>query len=144
MPTPAENRKTIEAYARAWSTNDKALLLSLFAKDCVWFDPVGTPPFQGHEGVGKFWDFAHQDAQRTMNARVDQIRVCGNEGILCFTMQVRLPHLEQGLDLSVIDVFEFDDGGKIKTAKAFWDDSNAAVPPGLKLFAPNVSEAYEK
>lgn len=137
-------RKAIEDYARAWSTNDRALLLSLFAEDAIWMDPVGTPPFKGHAGVGKFWDFAHQDAERTMHAKAEEIRVCGSEGILRFTMQVRIPHLKQGLDLSVIDVFEFDAKGKIKSAKAFWDESSVSTPPGLTLFAPNVSEAYEK
>ena len=50
-------RNVLESYLRAWATGDRALLLSLFAPDCEWSDPVGTPPFKGHEGVGRFWDF---------------------------------------------------------------------------------------
>ena len=52
MPaTPEQVRRAIENYVRAWATNDKKLFLSLFAPAAQWWDPVGTPPFKGLEGV---------------------------------------------------------------------------------------------
>ena len=52
MPaTPDQVRRAIENYVRAWATNDKKLFLSLFAPDAQWWDPVGTAPFKGLEGV---------------------------------------------------------------------------------------------
>jgi len=137
-------RSVIEAYVRAWQSGDRALLVSLFAEDCEWHDPVGTPPFKGHAGVARFWDFAHQDPTRRMTPRVHRIVACGNEGILHFTMEVRLPHLNQGLDLTVIDRFVLNPEGKIHLAQAYWDPSCAAVPEGMQLFAPNIEEAYEQ
>jgi len=137
-------RSVIEAYARAWQSGDKALLLSLFAEDCEWQDPVGTPPFKGHAGVGRFWDFAHQDPTRHMSPKVHRIIACGNEGILHFTMQVRLPHLNQGLDLEIIDRFVLNDAGKIRLAQAYWDSSCISAPKGMQLFAPNIDEAYQQ
>ena len=60
MPaTPEQVRRAIENYVKAWATNDKKLFLSLFAPDAQWWDPVGTPPFKGLEGVERFWNFAH-------------------------------------------------------------------------------------
>ena len=48
MPaTPAQVRRAIENYVKAWATGDKELFLSLFAPDAQWWDPVGTPPFKG-------------------------------------------------------------------------------------------------
>lgn len=140
--TPQKVREVLEAYARAWATDDKALLLSLFAQDAEWSDPVGTPPFRGHEGVGRFWDFTHQDAGRSMTPRVEEIRACGSEGILRFTMQVRIPSRNEGLDLAIVDYFQLDEAGKIRVAKAFWDESCVSVPPGMKLFVPDISAAY--
>ena len=137
-------RNVVEAYARAWQTGDKALLLPLFAEDCEWQDPVGTPPFKGHAGVGRFWDFAHQDPTRRMTPKVHRITTCANEGILHFTMQVRLPHLNQGLDLEIVDRFVLNDAGKIRLAQAYWDNSCVSVPAGMQLFAPNIEEAYQK
>jgi steroid Delta-isomerase len=137
-------RGVLESYARAWASNDKALLLSLFAEDCEWADPVGTPPFKGHAGVSKFWDFARKDATRLMKPVVHRIVVCANEGILMFTMQVRLPASNQGLDLAIIDRFVLNDQGKIKLAQAYWDPTSVSVPAGMQIFAPNIEEAYEK
>ena len=140
----AQVREVIRKYMQAWSTNDKALLLSIFAPDARWEDPVGTPPFVGHAGIGGFWDFAHQGADegRTIAPRIDQIIACGNEGILRFTMQVRLPAKNQGLDLAVVDHFELNDAGLIQRARAFWDEGCVSVPAGMELFAPNIEQAH--
>ena len=88
--TPAQVREVIGKYMEAWATGNKELLLSIFAEDATWEDPVGSPAFVGHEGVAKFWDFARQGADegRTISPRIDQVIACGNEGILRFTMQV--------------------------------------------------------
>lgn len=137
-----KTREVIENYVKAWTTGDKKLLLSIFADDVVWEDPVGTPAFVGLKGVEKFWDFSHQDSARQLSPKVHEIVTCANQGILRFTMQVRLPHLNQGLDLSVIDYFVINDAGKITVAKAFWDETKVAAPPGMALFVPNIDQAY--
>jgi steroid delta-isomerase len=141
---PEVVRNVLESYVRAWASADKALVLSLFAPDCEWSDPVGTPPFRGHEGVARFWDFAHQDPTRLMTPKVHRIIVCANEGILNFTMQVRLPHLNQGLDLNITDRFVLNEAGKISIAQAYWDATCVSVPEGMQLFAPNIEDAYQK
>jgi steroid delta-isomerase len=141
---PEVVRSVLESYIRAWATGDKALILSLFAEDCEWSDPVGTPPFKGREGVGRFWDFAHQDATRQMTPKLHRIVVCANEGILNFTMQVRVPKLNQGLDLNIIDRFVLNEAGQIRTAQAYWDPGSLSVPEGMAGFAPNIDEAYDK
>jgi steroid delta-isomerase len=141
---PEVVRSVLESYIRAWASGDKALILSLFAEDCEWSDPVGTPPFKGREGVARFWDFAHQDATRQMTPKIHRIVVCANEGILNFTMQVRVPKLNQGLDLNIIDRFVLNEAGQIRTAQAYWDTGSLSVPEGMAGFAPNIDEAYDK
>lgn len=139
--TPDQVRAVIGKYVEAWTNKDRALLLSIFAEDAVWEDPVGSPPFTGRDGVARFWDFAHAGPKRSLTPKVEEIRACGNQGIMRFTMQVRIPEANQGLDLSVIDYFEINDAGKIQVAKAFWDESSASCPPGMALFAPNIDDA---
>jgi steroid Delta-isomerase len=141
---PEVVRSVLESYIRAWASGDKARILSLFAEDCEWSDPVGTPPFKGREGVARFWDFAHQDATRQMTPKIHRIVVCANEGILNFTMQVRVPKLNQGLDLNIIDRFVLNEAGQIRTAQAYWDTGSLSVPEGMAGFAPNIDEAYDK
>jgi steroid delta-isomerase len=142
--TPQQVRHALEHYIKAWATNDKALLLSLLAEDASFCDPVGTPAFIGREGIGAFWDFSHQGEGRTLTPVLEEIRACANEGILRFTMQVRIPSANQGLDLSIIEYVVLDDDGKIKTLRAFWDETSVSKPEGMDLFLPNVSEAYEE
>jgi steroid delta-isomerase len=141
--TPDDVRKALQSYIKAWATNDKALLMSILSADAVFCDPVGTPEFIGHEGIGKFWDFSHMGEGRTLTPVLEEIRACGNEGILRFTMQVRIPSANQGLNLSIIEYVVIDDAGKIKSLRAFWDETSVAKPDGMDLFNPNVSEAYE-
>ena len=142
--TPDDVRKALNNYIKAWATNDKALLMSILSTDAVFCDPVGTPEFVGHEGIGKFWDFSHMGEGRTLTPVLQEIRACGSEGILRFVMQVRIPSANQGLDLSIIEYVTLNDQGKIKSLRAFWDETSVAKPDGMDLFIPNVSEAYEK
>ena len=79
-----------------------------------------------------------------MAPKLNRIVVCANEGILSFTMQVRVPAQNQGLDLNIIDRFVLNDAGKIRTAQAYWDEGSLSVPEGLQGFAPNIEEAYDK
>ena len=144
MPVNSEQtRKTLNDYIAAWATNDKELLLSVFAKDAVFCDPAGTPEFIGHDGISKFWDFAHNGNKRQLQPRLEEIRACGNEGILRFTMQVRAPEANQGIDLSIIEYVQFNDDAKISALRAFWDESNASCPPGMDFLSPDISEVYE-
>ena len=142
--TPDDVRKALNSYIKAWATNDKALLMSILSEKAVFCDPVGTPEFIGHEGIGKFWDFSHMGEGRTLTPMLQEIRACANEGILRFVMQVRIPSANQGLDLSIVEYVKIDDAGKIESLRAFWDETSVAKPDGMELFNPNVSEVYEK
>ncbi|MDB5395343.1 MAG: nuclear transport factor 2 [Rhodospirillales bacterium] len=141
--TPKDVRHALETYIKAWGTNDKALLMSILAEDAIFCDPVGTPEFKGHEGIGRFWDFSHQGTARELTPVLEEIRACGNEGILRFTMQVRVPAANQGLDLSIVEYVIIDDAGKIKSLRAFWDETSVSKPEGMDLFSPDVSQAYK-
>lgn len=141
--TPDQVRETINQYVQAWATGDKALLLSIFAEDASWEDPVGTPAFIGHEGIEQFWNFAYPTEEgRSLTPVPHQIIACGNEGILRFTMQVRVPAENKGLDLLVTDHFEINNAGKIQRARAFWDESCVSCPDSMEMFVPDMSAAH--
>jgi steroid delta-isomerase len=112
-------RSAIERYVEAWRTSDRQALLDVFAEDAVWEDPVGTPPWRGHAGVGAFWDRAHGGGA-TLTPKVTRIIVCGREGILVFRMIVRTGD-GGGMGLDVCDHMQVNDAGKIQVARAYWD-----------------------
>ena len=138
--TPQIVKAVIEKYVEAWTNDDRALLLSIFAEDATWADPVGTPEFRGHEGLNQFWEFAHAGPPRTLTAVPHQIIACANEGILRFTMQVRVSSENKGLDLSVVDHFVLNEDGKIQSGQAFWDETCVTCPDGMELFIPRGPE----
>lgn len=138
MPaTPEQTRAAIENYFKAWQTNDRQLLLDTFAADARWEDPVGTQPFEGHEGIAKFWDASH-NMGNDMTPVLTQIIVCGSEGVLRFTMQVRSQDGKSGLDLHVVDRMVVNEQGKIQIAQAYWDATCAEQPAGLEMFVPST------
>jgi steroid delta-isomerase len=143
MPATAEQTRTaIEHYLKAWQTNDRQLLLDTFAKDARWEDPVGSEPFIGHEGIAKFWDAGHSMGNH-MTPVLTQIIVCGSEGILRFTMQVRSKDGKSGLDLHVVDRMVVNEQGKIQLAQAYWDAGCAEQPKGMEMFVPST-ESMER
>ena len=112
-------RAAIEAYVEAWRTGDRDALLAVFAEDAIWEDPVGTPPWRGREGVGRFWDQAHGGGA-TLTPKVQRVIVCGHEGMLLFRMIVRTAE-GGGMGIDVCDHMQVDDAGRITVARAYWD-----------------------
>lgn len=140
--TPQQTRTAIENYFKAWQNNDRQLLLDTFAEDARWEDPVGSKPFEGHQGIAKFWDASH-NMGNSMTPVMGQIIVCGSEGILRFTMQVRSTDGKGGLNLNVVDRMVINDAGKIQIAQAYWDTDCAKQPDGLDMFIPST-ESMER
>jgi steroid delta-isomerase len=126
VATEKRTRAAVEAYVKAWVTNDRAALLNVFAEDAQWFDPVGTPAWVGRAKIGEFWDQAHAGGAQ-LEPRVHRIVVCGNEAILLFQMVVRPPG-GGGMALEVCDHMTVNANGQIQLAKAFWDEGCMASP----------------
>ena len=64
--TAQKTRAAVEAYVRAWATNDKDALLAAFAEDGVWVDPVGTPPNVGRDALDRAVEVEADEAARTV------------------------------------------------------------------------------
>ena len=88
VETERRTRAAVDAYVAAWTEGDRDALLAAFAPDATWVDPVGTPPYEGREAIGGFWDQAHAGGVN-LKPEVHRIVVCGDEAILLFTMMVR-------------------------------------------------------
>jgi limonene-1,2-epoxide hydrolase len=120
--TPEQMRATCDAYTAAYRANDRAALLVLFAEDCEWTDPVGTPTHYGREGVGAFWDGARALADAIVLEPKD-ITICGNEA--CMQFEIHATIGDNTMIMDAVDIFVFDDDAKIKTGKAYWDMTKA-------------------
>jgi len=125
MPADAATiRATVDAYCAAFTNNDRAAYLALFADDAWIEDPVGTPRYEGHDALGGFFDQSSALAESIELRLTGPVRVAAGE--CAFPMQIRPTIGGTTLGMPCIDVMTFDDGGKITTMRAFWDATDMA------------------
>ena len=122
MPTPEQVRATVDAYVDAYARNDKAAFLTLWAPDGVLEDPVGTPPHQGVEALGAFWDGARELADRIELVPVAVI-ITGDEAAMVFEIHAHIG--DGGLLMQAVDVMRVDDDGRLLGVRAYWDMATA-------------------
>ena len=122
MPTPEQVKAVAEAYVAASNANDKQAVLSHFAPDAVWFDPVGRPPHVGVDGIGAFYDDTRALADR-IEMKPSNVIVCGNEAVMVFEIHVTIG--DGGMVMDAVETFEVNDDGKITGMKAYWDMTRA-------------------
>ena len=53
----------VKKYTEAYKNDDKELFLSIWDKDAIFEDPVGSEPCKGIDAISAFWDFAHPEGQ---------------------------------------------------------------------------------
>ena len=129
---PEQVRAVVDRYVRASNANDKAEVLSLFAPDAVWHDPVGQPPHVGVDAIGAFYDQARAMADRIEMKPADVI-VCGNEAAMVFEIHVTIgdgTNGVQGMVMDAVETFEIDEHGRISGMKAYWDMTRARPKNG--------------
>ena len=109
-----------EAYVRCLTDSDLEGLLDLFADDAAIEDPVGTDWREGKEVLRAFYAEACQGvakAELTGNPRV-----AGKEVAFPFNVTAGSPG--QQVVINIIDIFKFNEDGKIATMRAFWGPNN--------------------
>jgi steroid Delta-isomerase len=110
MPTSEQVKAVAEAYVAASNANDKQTVLSYFAPDAVWFDPVGRPPHVGVDGIGAFYDETRALADRIEMKLVDVI-ACGTEAAMVLEIHATIGESEMIMDC--VETVEVNDDGKI-------------------------------
>lgn len=102
--------------------NEKNLegILSLFADNATVEDPVGSDIVAGKTELRKF--YANAVNTNLVVTRTGQVRVAGVE--IAFPFQLRMNVDGVPMVTDIIDVFRFDDAGKIVSMRAFWGPFN--------------------
>ncbi|MDA0891563.1 MAG: nuclear transport factor 2 family protein [Proteobacteria bacterium] len=116
----ATAKRVCETYTRSLEASDLESLLDLFADDASIEDPVGTPLREGKEVLRAFYAEACQGVAKA--ELTGSPRLAGNEVAFPFTVTAGTP--EQEITINIIDVFRFNDAGKVATMRAFWGPDN--------------------
>ena len=107
---------TVHKYVEAFDKQDMNIIREIYADNAIVEDPVGTDPYNGIEAVCGFYEGglgAGAKLELTGNCR------CAGNSV-AFPFQVVMGDLR----IEIIDVFEFNDAGKVTSMKAYWGESN--------------------
>ncbi|MFT4517801.1 MAG: steroid delta-isomerase [Halioglobus sp.] len=106
----------VHKYVEAFATQDMDIIRDIYAADAIVEDPVGTDVHVGIEAVCAFYEGALSSGAKL--ALSGEPRCTGNA--VAFPFQV----LMDGLEIDIIDVFEFNDEGKVNSMRAYWGPDN--------------------
>lgn len=113
----------VDSYLRGLNEKDLEGILSLFADDATVEDPAGSNIVNGKEALRKFYSGAVTiDLSLT---RTGSVRVAGMEA--AFPFQLRMKVNGVAMKTEIIDLFRFNEAGKIISMRAFWGPSNQKV-----------------
>ncbi len=115
--------EAVTRYLSSINNADLEGILALYAEDATLEDPVGSAIVQGTEAIKAFY------ARNVILARPQlelsgPVRVAGREAAFPFELTVKTA--ERTTSIAVIDVFRFNDAGKIDSMRAFWGPHNCS------------------
>lgn len=119
VPDRAEIVSTVEAYVRHLGNHDVDRLVELFADHAVQHEPLGTASYRGVEEIRAF-----DTRNASMPFSVERVAPVTVSGAYAATaLRIRLDGMPA---FATVDLFEFDDNGKIVSlsvipdAEALW------------------------
>jgi limonene-1,2-epoxide hydrolase len=116
----------IERCVDALQRADQDHYLSQFREDCRHWDPVGTTPEVGHDGLRSWWERVFGFVE-TYSYEIEHLVVCEDEAVAVINGKGRTGDLV--LVFVVVWVVAVDDAGLIRTFKCYWDpDAVEAMP----------------
>ncbi|NQT71818.1 MAG: nuclear transport factor 2 family protein [Chloroflexi bacterium] len=111
-----------QRYVDLISSHDIDALCGLFAADAIQEDPVGHEP---HIGIDAIREFFLVGFSADIKAELTGSPRCAGNAV-AFPLSVTFGVGDSVMKLEAIDVFEFNDEGKIQTMKAYWGADNCS------------------
>ena len=111
-----KRQQMVEKYIEAFEKTDLDIIREIYADDAVIEDPAGTEPKQGIDAILDFYRGAF-----SMNIKLmltGPVRLAANHAAFPFRLD------SPDMKIEVIDVFEFDESGKVKAMTAYWGPEN--------------------
>jgi steroid delta-isomerase len=117
--SPEVISKAVKAYFAALRSMDQQAIVNTFAEDAVTYDPVGTPPNQGHKKIEEFFQTV-MVAFKEVGLTEDEVFIAGNAAAVRWTGRGVSKQGRQ-VKFEGIDVIEVNEAGKIQTLHAYWN-----------------------
>jgi steroid delta-isomerase len=112
----SDKNAMVHKYVEAFDKADINIIREIYSEDARVEDPVGTDIHDGIEAVCAFYEGALASGAKLV--LTGEPRCAGNA--VAFPFQVQMP----GVEIDIIDVFEFNHEGKVNSMKAYWGPEN--------------------
>jgi steroid Delta-isomerase len=123
MPSADQIRHGVDKYVRLLQEGTAEELTNLFAEGAELVDPAGTPAKTGHAAIRAHFDLA---APYDMTTELLAARIAGDSAAAYFRVTTKTT---DGVFVSApIDVFMFDDEGKVTSLRAYWGPDDYTAP----------------
>lgn len=109
-------QSVVDRYVTAFENADVQIIRDIFAKDAVVEDPVGTEPRRGIEAIVEFYQQGFAAGAKLVLTQ--PVRVAGHS--VAFAFDVVMGDMK----ISPIDVFDFNNEGRIQHMRAYWGPEN--------------------
>jgi steroid delta-isomerase len=110
----------VHSYIEGFDRCDSEALAQLFADDATVEDPVGSTPLLGRAAIREF--YVRMAANKAKLTLAGPIRTAAN--CAAFPFECRFIFKGAYCRFDIIDVFRFDEYGKIKGMQAFYGPAN--------------------
>lgn len=125
MPTPDRMREILVHYVDRLSAGDVDALAALYADAGAVEDPVGAPAHRGVEAVRAFYAGT---AGMLRAEIVGPICCAADTAVMPLLARLCLPG-QPARYLDAVDVVEFDDSGRIRSLRAYWNPAEMRATP---------------
>ncbi|MEP6964671.1 MAG: nuclear transport factor 2 family protein [Polaromonas sp.] len=123
MPTPEHMQAAVEAYVRALNAADLDTIVALYADDALVEDPVGSTPKRGLAEIRAF--YAGSLSMKLEVALEGPVRAVAGEAAFAFSVSFEVSG--RRTTIRPIDLFRFDDAGRIVHMRAFFGPANISL-----------------
>lgn len=127
MPSSKHMTETSTRFFSTLNVGDIEGWLGTLASDARSYEPVGSPPNEGHEGLLK-WLQALSAPFESMKIEVGDVYAAGNSAAITWTAHAKLKN-KKDFQMTGVDVHEYNEQGKIQTVKGYFDPA-----PMMALF----------
>ncbi len=114
-----EKVEIVNKYINGVNSEDMNAIREIFDEQATIEDPIGTDAHVGIEAFSKFYENAF-----VMGVKLEStgaVRCAGNAAVFPFV--ARTPSME----IEVIEIFEFNENGKVKSMRAYWGPDNCST-----------------
>jgi steroid Delta-isomerase len=109
----------IDRYFIAWSSLDPSAYVACFNEHAVVHDPYGSTPHQGAKALRDFFATI-ANAIQEIRIRADSVYAASNRAAAVFRGSA-VGKNRKRVEVVGIDVFEFNEAGRITALWAYWD-----------------------